>query len=233
MAKKHYRHVFFDLDHTLWDYEKSAGETLNEIYEEFLIESVTNLSPNQFIDRFRTINASLWDQFNQNLIDSKTLRKLRFKLVFEPFPLVSNQRIEAINETFMAECPKKPNLIEGGMEVLEELSQNYALHIITNGFKKTQHIKMECCGILEIFQSVTTSEHAQSKKPDAKIFLHALEVSKGVVKESIMIGDNINTDIIGARNVGMDQVHFTGEENVHQLKPTHTISRLKELMDIL
>ena len=230
---KSYRHIFFDLDHTLWDYEKSARETLKEIFTDFQLEDKTSLTEEGFITAFKKINQLLWDQYNHDQIDSKTLRHLRFRLVLESFNEISSTTIEGINETFMEVCPKKPNLIEGALEVLEFLKVGYSLHIITNGFEKTQHTKLKYCSILENFETITTSESARSKKPDGKIFEYALGLAKSKLSEAVMIGDNLRTDILGAKSFGIDQIHLNTGDSDPELEPTYSIERLLELKSIL
>jgi putative hydrolase of the HAD superfamily len=233
MLKKSYEHIFFDLDHTLWDYERSAEETLGEIYDDFELDLRTSYTLDAFFQRFKEINASLWHQYNHNKIDSKKLRSLRFRLVLEEFARISNEEIDQINKLFMERCPVKPYLMDGCVDILEFLSDQYTLHIITNGFEKTQHIKLNACGITGFFDSITTSEKAEAKKPDERIFDYAIGTAGASHEESIMIGDNLRTDILGASRFGMDQVYFGIEELNDHVQPTYKISHLKELKTIL
>ncbi len=234
---KTYQHIFFDLDHTLWDYELSSKQTLAELYDKFELAAKGGNGIDDFMKHFNIVNDGLWDKYNKGEISQYYLRNNRFPLVFDAVginPRLCNESLtKKFNECFLEECSQKPNLIEGTKEVLDYLKDKYTLHIITNGFEEVQGIKLKCSGIDHYFDALITSEKAGSKKPYPDIYKYSLKATGADLQSSIMIGDNLNTDIKGARNYGMDQIYFNPHKTAHQIEITYEINHLKELLDIL
>jgi len=237
LTSKKYRHIFFDLDHTLWDYDANAIETLEDLYERFELSGLGIVSKEKFTSTFLEVNDSLWEQYNVGAIDKFFLRNERFRLVFEAadavMKLVSNELLKSVNEKYLAESPQRKKLIAGAQEILEYLSNSYAMHLITNGFEEIQFIKIEKAGIAGYFDKIITSEKAGFKKPFPGIFTYALKHTGALVSDSIMIGDNLSTDIKGARDFGMDHVFFNPHLQNHQIHATYEINDLRELKNIL
>ena len=235
--KKQYKHIFFDLDHTLWDYDTNAEQTLRELYDSFDLASHGVSSPEHFLTTYFRVNAGLWQQLDTGEINKFYLRNNRFRLVLEAagaiMKTLSPETLADFNHQFLNECPKKTALIEGTIDVLDVLKGKFDMHIITNGFEEVQSIKMEHSGLLKYFDKIITSEKAGHKKPNAGIFTYALKHGKATLEDSIMIGDNRMTDIKGARDFGMDQVYFNPNKDEHTDKVTHEIVKLEELKEIL
>ncbi len=236
MANK-YQSVFFDLDHTLWDYDKNAEDTLVALYDKHDLSQLGARSAGDFVTHFLAVNDELWSQFNVGKISKSFLRNERFTQVFERSGIELNGLAPGFSQVFsrefLVECPLRSAVIEGTVEILEYLKNNYHLHIITNGFEETQTVKMKSAGILEYFDKVITSEKAGFKKPAAGIFYYALKHSRAELNTSIFIGDNLQTDIKGARDYGMDHVFFNPREVRPDVSPTYEITRLDQLKDIL
>lgn len=232
-----YKTLFFDLDHTLWDYDANAHDTLVEMYKAFDLESLGIHDMDRFIRAFFEINEDLWAKYNIGEIDKFYLRNERFRLVFEAsgciMKLTSPELLKEFNKTYLRTCPQKSKLMPQATEVLDSLQSKYDLHIITNGFEEIQSTKLTQSGIIDYFGKIITSEKAGFKKPMAGIFTYALKWTKASVEDSIMIGDNLGADIKGARDFGMDQIYFNPNENKHSEEVTHEVSSLNQLLEIL
>jgi putative hydrolase of the HAD superfamily len=154
-------------------------------------------------------------------------------MVLQNMKINNFDNIENLQEDFITECPQKGKLISGAGEIVKKLSESYTLYIITNGFEDIQHTKLKCCGLEEYFEDIITSERAQVQKPDPTIFHFAMDLARTDNSRSLMVGDNIKSDIMGARSAGMDQVYFNPESRANGVKPTYEITRLDQLGDIL
>ena len=205
-------HIFFDLDHTLWDYETNARETLTELYLQYNLDRYY-LTADAFIKAFHFTNHNLWKRYNFGEIDRDYIRENRFKKLFEDRGKISDTTNEAISSYFFNTCPRKTALMEDTVKVLESLSINYELGIITNGFEDTQNIKLTEAGIQHYFKHVITSETAGHRKPSRAIFELALEMSGASKDNVVMIGDNLTTDIEGAQNASWKSFWFNPSKN--------------------
>jgi putative hydrolase of the HAD superfamily len=166
-------------------------------------------------------------------MDGPTLRAVRFRMILQDRSTLGKDVIAEISEYFMQTCPTRPNTMEGTFEVLEYLSARYVLHIVTNGFQKTQQTKLKASDLTKYFRTVTTSECARAKKPDPEFFEFALDRAECSPKETLIVGDNFKADIIGAGKAGIDQAYFAPAMNGSDFKPTYHIQSLKELMSFL
>jgi YjjG family noncanonical pyrimidine nucleotidase len=232
-VRKGYKCVLFDLDHTLWDYETNSRETLEELYGTYNLAARGVTDFESFMTSFRTVNLALWDLYDTGRIDTETLRRERFKQVLEPFGAYSEALLVDLNRDYLAICPQKTNLMPHAHEILAYLHGRYALTIVTNGFDEMQHTKMRAAGLHRYFGHVVTSQTAGCKKPARGIFDYALRSNAAVCHEAIMIGDNLVTDMGGARDAAIDHVFFNPEKNSHQAVVTHEITCLSELRQIL
>ena len=230
---KVYRSVFFDLDHTLWDYDKNSRETLEELYNFHRIDQFTNVEFEQFHDAFQQVNLRLWDQYDRGLIDRFVIRDQRFPLVFSELKIPDMGLSHSVSEHYMTLSPTKKNLIPNTLEVLDYLSARYPILLVTNGFNETQFTKVLSGGIEKYFKSIITSERAGHKKPSKEIFEFALELGGHANHETIMIGDNLLTDMAGAANAGIDSVLYNPKKQKHDSSVTHEIEDLLELKQIL
>ncbi|MEM6736063.1 MAG: YjjG family noncanonical pyrimidine nucleotidase [Bacteroidota bacterium] len=203
---KSIQHIFFDLDHTLWDYNRSAKETLSEIFDLLELFDSGNTA-DDFFNVFDEVNNYLWCLYNQGKIDRKHIQRNRFKEILEKLGVNTERSLEASNY-FMTHCPSKPYLMPDSMTALRYLSEKYSLHIITNGFQDSQKKKLKSSGVKDFFCQVITSECTGSRKPSREIFNYSLSQAGASLSDSIMIGDNAKTDILGAKNVGMKSVFY-------------------------
>lgn len=229
----HLKHIFFDLDHTLWDFDKNCFETLTELYELHQMHSFNSFSCHDFFEAYTEINESLWKDYNAGTITKEIIRDKRFILTFNKLGLSEKFVPEKINEQFLAICPAKGNVFPFALEVLDYLKNKYQLHIITNGFKETQHIKLETSGLSKYFPIVINSEICGFKKPDVKIFDYAFKVTSATNSDSIMIGDDWDADITGAMNAGMSYIWFNPKQKTNSFVPENEIACLSELYKVL
>ncbi len=225
---KNYKHIFFDLDHTLWDYEKNSGETLKDIYRDFQLAK-RNVRLQAFLDVYRIVNLELWRAYNRAEINKEELRDIRFYKTLGHLGIKDKKLALEIEDNFLANCSIKSNVLPNSFETLDYLSQKYDLHIITNGFKSSTEDKLKNSNLLPFFKETITSECIGITKPNVKIFEHALERAKAEVEESIMIGDNLETDIQGAKNSGLDAIYYNPEKKPHNAILEREIFDLLEL----
>lgn len=230
---KTYQHIFFDLDHTLWDYEGNAGEALEELYDHYDLGTKGMFTKAEFIRTFFEVNDMLWDDYNHHRIQRKDLRERRFPTIFKRLGLPMDLRPKHIEREYIALSPTKDKVFDYAHELLDYLSTRYELHIITNGFNDIQSTKMSSSKIDHYFKAIVTSETAGFRKPDPRIFQLALDMSGAVVGHSLMVGDNLKADIGGARDFGMDQVFFNPGRKSHTALVTYEVAGLKELMNLL
>lgn len=232
---KAYKHILFDLDHTLWDFEKNSEETLYTLYEQFELAKYGKFTCDSFYRKYRFVNVRLWDLYNKGKIDQQELRRSRFVKTLTGLGLEEHEVPEGISEAYTSLCPTKKAVFPHTYEVLEYLQPKYGLHIITNGFKEVQQVKMSSAMLHDYFKEVVTSECCGYKKPDQRMFRHLLDRIDVNPEQCLMIGDNFECDIEGARNAGIDQVYFNPEKikTRQRPKPTYEISCLSELKQIL
>lgn len=223
------KHVFFDLDHTLWDHNRNAQETLFEIYQN--LETDTSVSFKKFINTFYDVNDKLWYKYNEGSIDRENLRETRFVAFFSKIG-IDVSKAEQSSNYFIDNCSSKPHLIPYAKTALDYLSKKYRLHIITNGFEDIQPKKLKYSGIENYFDGVVTSESSNARKPSPEIFQFALDKAKANKLQSVMIGDNPRADIHGARDFGMRTILLdpTGRR---RSMADHSILCLSELVGIL
>jgi len=231
--KKKYKHIFFDLDHTLWDFEKNSEETLVHLYYHYGLKNYNVTHPDIFIETYRRINHQMWDLYNRGLIDKETLRKKRFTDAFAELGIGEDKIPGDIWDLYLQICPTKTNLFPHAIEVLEYLHGQYCISIITNGFEETQHRKIRHSGIAPYITHLLTSEKAGFAKPDPRIFQHLAQLCRADFCDTIMIGDSIEADINGAKAAGIDHVFFNPEKIEHQYELQHEIHSLLFLKDIL
>jgi putative hydrolase of the HAD superfamily len=228
-----YQHLFFDLDHTLWDFDANSREALKDIYHSL---SLANAGVHDF-DLFHKVylghNERLWDRYRKGHIKVDELRWKRMALSLLEFKNGDEALARKMGVEFLAILPTKKKLFPDTVELLNYLTEKkYALHLITNGFEKTQHHKLKTSGIDIFFREVITSEGSNSLKPQAGIFEYALEKTGAEKKESIMIGDTPEVDILGAREAGIDQVYVNHTGSREPVEATYTVYSLKELREI-
>jgi len=226
------KHIFFDLDRTLWDFEFNSHNTLLEICNKFNLSDKGITDYEEFIKKYKDHNEQLWDLYRVNKISQKDLRRERFQRTLSDYNIIDPILAEKIGEDYVDICPKKNKLFPYTIEVLEYLSEKYNLHIITNGFEKVQHLKLKYSNLEKYFDKIITSEQIGVKKPNPKIFEFALSNAKTTEEESIYIGDDLEVDIVGSQSCGIDGVYFNPEKISHQENPVFEISCLSQLKDL-
>jgi len=228
-----YKHLFFDLDHTLWDFDTNANETLSEIYLLFELEKIINAPFEDLYKKYIYHNEILWDSYHKGQITSEELKWKRMWRTLLDFKVGNEQLSRDMAVKFLEILPTKRNLFPHTIEILDYLAEKkYALHLITNGFEKTQWSKLNNSGLGHYFTHVITSETSNSLKPKKEIFDYAMNKAGAALPESIMIGDNIEVDIQGAINAGMDSIFVNHINSPTAVTPTYTIHHLRELEDI-
>ena len=228
-----YSHVFFDLDRTLWDFDFNSHESLIEICEKYNLKKRGVLDYERFISIYKGHNLKLWDLYKLDKISQKDLRRERFQRTLSDFKINDFQLSEDIGEEYIEVCPRKNKLFPYAITVLDYLKEKYQLHIITNGFDKTQNIKLEHSNLKHFFNQIINSEKTGFKKPNPKIFEHALELANAKKSESIYIGDDLLVDIIGCQSAGIDGMYFNPLMNPHDENVSYEISCLSQIMEIL
>jgi putative hydrolase of the HAD superfamily len=187
----------------------------------------------QFMAAFHEVNNYLWDKFNHGHIDRMELRNERFNLILSKFGVNVREIPKGMGEKYLEVAPIKSRVIPDTFEILEYLKPNYQLHIISNGFDDVQHIKLNAAKIHHYFDKIVTSDSSNFRKPQREIFEFALKVTGASLENALMIGDNIDTDILGAQNAEMDHVFFNPGKIKHSLQVNYEVETLSQIMNIL
>lgn len=203
------------------------------MYSDFLLREKTGADFESFHATFQRINTELWSLYDKGLIDRSVIRKNRFLSILESFGAGDQKLSEHLSDAYVSRSPQKGHLIEGAKELLLALNEKLPLFIVTNGFEEVQYQKVRCSGLEGFFREVVISEKIGHKKPSREIFDHIMGKHSLSHHESIMIGDNLLTDIAGAKNAGIDSVFFNPEKNPHDSSMTYEIGHLLELRSIL
>ncbi|MBT6082192.1 MAG: noncanonical pyrimidine nucleotidase, YjjG family [Polaribacter sp.] len=226
MQMQNIQHVFFDLDHTLWDFEKNSDLTFQKIFK------LNDLSVDlhSFLEVYRPLNFKFWKLYREDKVTKSELRYGRLKNTFDAidFP-ISDTLIYLIADQYIEHLADFNHLFDGAIEILDYLNQKYTLHIITNGFEEIQTKKMINSKIYHYFEKVITSESVGVKKPNLKVFKHALEIANANIDQAIMIGDSIEADINGALGVGMKAIHCNFDTS---LVPNNLFISVSSLLEI-
>lgn len=229
-----YRHLFFDLDHTLWDFETNSRLTLDTLYTSLSLKEKGIDDFDRFHKCYLEHNEKMWDRYRKGFIKVDELRWKRFWLTLLDFKIGDEKLARQMAVEFLDLLPTRTALFPDTLTVLDYLKdKGYTMHLITNGFEKTQHSKLEYSGIASYFVEVITSEGSNSLKPHKEIFDYALSKARTIATESIMIGDDPEVDIKGAKNAGLDQIYVNHVNKKIDFTPTYTVYNLKELMGIL
>src|SRR5688572_8417790 len=224
MKQMKYKHLFFDLDHTLWDFDANARLTLHEIYHGHGLASKGVHDFDLFHKNYIIHNNHLWEKYRKGLLKVDELRWKRMALTLLDFKIGDESLAKALGDRFLDLLPSRTLLFPFAIEMLEYLTdKGYDLHLITNGFEKTQHCKLQHSGLACFFKEVITSEGSNSIKPKKEIFEYAFKKTNSAPEKSIMIGDSIDADIQGAINAGIDQVFVNHLNEKTEVVPTYTI----------
>ena len=221
--------IFFDLDHTLWDFEKNSALAFEKIFEKHQLD----LNLEEFLLHYIPTNLKYWKLYRDEKISQEDLRYHRLKEVFDLMNMeVVDEMIHLLSHEYIHYLPQFNYLYEGSWEILDYLFPKYKLHIITNGFQTVQAGKLKNSNIEHFFQTITNSEMAGVKKPNPLIFEYALKKANATKSKSIMIGDSLEADIEGAINVGLDAIFFN-EFNVSVDEKIHQVNHLMLLKEYL
>ncbi|HBT51103.1 MAG TPA: noncanonical pyrimidine nucleotidase, YjjG family [Petrotoga sp.] len=226
--------IYFDLDHTLWDFESNSQEALKMVYQKYN-HIFREISLNRFVESYKKINKRLWEMYRKKEIGQVELKLLRFEITLNALKIKHREDlIEEMNNTYLEILSKQKLLVDGAMETLEYLKDKYELGILTNGFRKTQIVKMKSSGISDYFSILVSSEDVGFPKPDEKIFNYAILMSKKSKDEIVYIGDDFENDILPAIKCGIGAIWFKNHEGSLETQENDvlSISKLIELKNI-
>jgi putative hydrolase of the HAD superfamily len=226
------KHIFFDLDHTLWDFKANSRETLGELFAHFSLAGQINTDFDSFLRRYEHHNEKMWEGYRKGHIQKSELRTGRFERTFREFGVENEILTEQVAAYYLEHSPRKTNLISHATDVLHHLSRQFELHIITNGFDEVQSIKLQQSGIDHFFREIITSEQAAARKPDPLIFSLALQRTGAKASESAMVGDSFEHDVLGAMSMGFFGVYYNPAGLKHNKKPDAEVRSLHELKDV-
>jgi putative hydrolase of the HAD superfamily len=230
----HYKHIFFDLDHTLWDFDKNSYEAMGESFDNLKIGDFLGVDYASFDSVYKKINQKYWERFRNGFVSREDLRWKRMQSTFLEFKKYDDDLSKKLGESYLEILPSKTHLFAGAIEVLSYCrDKEYELHLITNGFEATQQKKIKQSGIDHFFDIMISSEVAMAPKPKPQIFEYAMQKTNASADKSLMIGDHFDVDILGAKGVGMDQVYFNPKKRVNNSGATYEIEALSELLEIL
>ena len=228
-----YRHLFFDLDHTLWDFNANAKLTLTVIYHDMHLEKAGISDFEEFYKFYLVHNEKIWEKYRKGLIKAEELRWKRMWSTLMEFKIADEVLSRNMGARFLELLPSRNILFPDTMSTLQYLcDKGYKIHLITNGFEETQHNKLKNSGIHHFFVEIITSEGSNSIKPKKEIFDYALKKANALAHQSIMIGDSIEVDVLGALNAGIDQVYMNHTGVECTITPTYTVRSIKELNNI-
>ncbi len=230
--KKH-AHIIFDLDHTLWDFDANCKMALEELYLSHELQKLNAFTVAQLISAYKKVNTDLWNAHHRGQETKETIRTKRFAYTFDTLGVSQKYIPPTLEAEFMAICPTKGQLIAGAKELLDYLATTYQLHILSNGFKESQYIKMKFAGISHYFTHVVLAEECGMSKPNKDIFDFLIAKAGATTGNSIMIGDDLLADVLGAKNAGLDHVYYNRHNEPHNEQIMYEINDLLELKGIL
>lgn len=231
MAKT-YQHLFFDLDHTLWDFEKNSENTLKQLFDEYNLTSRGIEDFPSFMKVYKGHNDRLWERFRNGYMKREELRWKRIWLTLLDFKIGDTALAHEMSSAYLEILPTQTTLMPYAKELLEHCKDRYTIHLITNGFETTQWQKLQYSGIASYFDQVITSEKCDRPKPHKEIFEFALTASGAQAEHSVMMGDALDIDILGAYNAGWDQLYYNPLKVAHDRKPTYEVSCWSEAMEL-
>ncbi len=230
--------LFFDLDRTLWDFDRNSREALRMIFDEHARPELNEpVGVDAFIAEYERENERCWAEYQAGRMTQAELRPTRFRRTLEALGMEASTLREdlshALGQAYVERSPFLPHLIPGAMEVVETLKSNgHRLFIITNGFEEVQHIKMEHSGLKPHFEQVFTSDALGHKKPAPEAFHASLKAAASRPEDAVMIGDDLAADVVGARQVGMRAVHFNPKAHAHGEQVWRTVTDLGQILHL-
>ncbi len=229
---KTYTHLFFDLDHTLWDFDKNSEAALRTLYHEYELDKRGITDFDELFKVYIVHNDKLWERYRKGFIKRDELRWKRMWLMLLDFKVADTALAHELSTAYLEILPTQTLLVPHAKEILDHCKGRYQMHLVTNGFETTQRLKLQYSGIARYFTHLITSERSNSMKPYPEIFEYALKMTNATADESIMIGDAIDIDILGAINAGWDTVYYNPHQLPHERKPTYEVKHLEELIRI-
>lgn len=228
---KQYTDLFWDWDHTIWDFDTNSKNSLLNLYQDLELAALGLPEFDVFYQQYLTVNETKWEAYRQGSIDKATLRATRFPETFGCFGVVADSVALLLEERYLAETPFQKGLMPGAEKVITALhKKGYRQHIITNGFSESQHIKFRNSGLEHFFELKLCSDVVGVNKPDPKIYRHAIAHTKSQRKTALMIGDGLIADVVGAQAEGIDAVFYNPDRVPHNEQPTVEIAHLEELL---
>lgn len=227
------KHVFLDLDRTLWDFNANSRQELNNLWSAFKLHQKGISLPDQFIKIYEKVNNEYWAKYRLNEITKEELRGKRFEDTLAYFGIEDSMLAEEIGSKYIQNSPNRTILVEGAIEILTYLKTKYNLHIITNGFREVQYLKLDNCGLMPFFEQIITSEEVGVMKPNPKVFEYALKKANASKEESVYVGDDYRVDIEGAINAGLQTIFYNPNEKKHSLSILGDVTELKQIKIIL
>tara|TARA_Y100000813_G_C24075971_1_gene311054 strand:+ start:147 stop:842 length:696 start_codon:yes stop_codon:yes gene_type:complete len=228
-----FKHIFLDLDRTLWDFESNSQLELTNLYHKYKLHEKGISLVDEFINVYKKINEECWLLYRENKLSKEHLRTVRFAQTLEYFGIIDDSISSKIGWDYVKNSPLRTLLLDGCLELLEYLHSKYILHIITNGFEEVQFKKLSNSNLLKYFDQIITSEAVGCKKPHPEIFNYALSQSGAELTNSVMIGDDLNTDVQGAINIGMSCIFYNPNKTETILPLLADVSHLLEIKDVL
>lgn len=231
--ERRYAHIIFDLDHTLWDFERNSYAALSELFLEFELDRDGAVLFDDFFKRYVRHNDNCWTSYRKGNMDKATLRVERFRRAFADVKEERVERIPDLADAYLSRAPKQPHLIDGAEALLEQLhNEGCALHLLTNGFREVQEIKLAHSGLSRYFDRFFSPEDSGYKKPHAGAYNHILEHIWARPDECLMIGDDLHADVVGAQQAGLDAVYFNPKGYSHRSRPKYEVQSLAEIAPI-
>ncbi len=227
------KHVFFDLDRTLWDFNANSREELANLWKTYNLHQKGISLPNEFVKIYEKVNEECWAKYRKQEITKEELRGKRFEDTLAYFGIKEEGLAEKIGASYIKNSPQRTILVDGTIDLLTYLKKKYHLHIITNGFNEVQHLKLNNCQLTPFFEKIITSDEIGIMKPNPEVFEYALEKARANRAESIYIGDSLQIDIMGATNVGMHAIFFNPNQKEHSLSILGDVVTLKEIKNII
>jgi len=229
MKLENVKHIFWDLDHTLWDFDSNASDTLTILFEKYELNAELNTTAKEFIEKYQQINEECWALYRVGKMEKDELRLVRYRKAFDHFGSQNIELADRMGWEYMTECPQRTKLMPGTFKVLDAFAEKYQQHIITNGFLEVQEVKQTGSGLKPYFDVVVCSEEVGEKKPHPSVFKFALDKANAKPEESVMIGDTLEVDAIGGKDYGMVGIWY----NPHGKDLEHDVIEINHLEELL
>ena len=227
-------HIFFDLDHTIWDFDTNSRTAFKEMFDVKGLQHIIQVPFEQFHQSYIIHNYKYWDLYSQGLISQEDLRWKRMDETLIEFKTVDRELAKSLSSIYLELLPQCTQLFPYTKEILTYLkNKNYQLHIVSNGFENTQHKKLKYSGIQDFFTHVITSEASNFIKPDKQIFEYSAQKSNTLLEKCIMIGDSPEADLKGAYNAGIPSIYVDHMNKDTVVPYTFRINNLKAIEGIL